>query len=1315
MARVFISHAGDGIEVAREVHTWLTVRGHEVFLDVDRSDGIPPGRRWRDLLYEHLRWADVVVCVVTSGYVASRWCAVEAEVARAWGSLLFPLRAEPGATAPWLDDFQWLPDYLRDPAAQTGLVEALCVIDMVGGRVWPPDLSPFPGLRPLGVERHGVLFGRLNETRELARRLRSFAERAEARAVLVVGPSGCGKSSLVQAGLVPLMTQEPGWWTLAPLSPGRHPVAALTNALVDAARMLNLGWTQTYVGRQLDSTGLSELADRLLDAAPRDSRRRLLIVVDQLEELLTQTTPTERRRFVELLKPALARPVHLVATLRPEFLDQLLRSSDLAALPTETYTLQPLRQGDLRAVIEGPARVAGIDVDEHLIQQLVSDTGGGEALPLLAYTLAQLADGVSRGGRLSEQRYAAIGGVPGALVGEADAALAVAVKLGGRSHPEVVEDLLRLVTVDEHGRPTRRRVRRDELSETAAAEMDVFVARRLLTTDDDGGTQVISVAHEAILSAWPPLADAIAARASALRTRGAIESAAAEWDGQGRSRNAMWSGGHLAAAVARVGAHMRKGVVGTTAVQLSDIAREFLSQSIRRDRSRRRRAVTVLSALLVLAVVGATVAVVQRQDAQAQRLVAVGRQLVAQADAIRDSDPRTALQLGLAAYRVNPDAETHAFLVGLVSTTRLAGVIAKPGLVAGQGGTTMSAVTFTSDGSTAATASSDGAALWDVTGTPRQLAPDWTGRDAGAGDAGNRVLVNHVAFAPNGRTLAVAGADTILWNVTDPEHPQLLGRLDLGHDVGDDSAAIAAFVAFAEDGNTVAVVRADATALLWDVTDPAAPRRLGELHTDVDPGPGQPSTVSALAFAPDGRTVAVASEDVADLRDVTPWDVTLWNITDRDHPHQLGHPRDVSGKVSSVAYASDGGTLAVAGVDGTTALWDVRDPEHTAPLEPALTGHSAAVNSVAFAPDGRMLATAGVDNVAFVWEISSPRRPRQLAVLAGHRGDVTSVAFASQDRVATASSDGTAMLWDLAPRLRKLAEVPCLYRTGVSAVHLDRETTTLDRAILTIAGRDQTTSRWDITDPGKPQQVEGPPIRSDGLHEWLASSPDGTVHVRARFDNAAVLEDTARHPVGPPLDGHNELVTSAEFAPDGWTLATGDSNGTVILRDVTDPQHPRQLGKPITDHEGPILSLAFAKDGDTLATASEDHSVILWDVTDRDRPRQLGQLHSPDPSDEPGKGQGSCADQSPAAGHNATSPSEEYPVPSSVEAMAFGPDTRILATGYTDGRIVLWDLGAVQDLRVAPATFACAVAASGLNRAQWARYVPSLAYRETCA
>jgi hypothetical protein len=113
------------------------------------------------------------------------------------------------------------------------------------------------------------------------------------------------------------MADEPGWWTLAPILPGTDPVAALVRELAAGARQVGLDWTVSRVRQRLDTAGLTELVDELLLAAP-GGRRRLLVVMDQFEELLTQATPAARARFAQLLHPALGGSVQVVATLRPE-------------------------------------------------------------------------------------------------------------------------------------------------------------------------------------------------------------------------------------------------------------------------------------------------------------------------------------------------------------------------------------------------------------------------------------------------------------------------------------------------------------------------------------------------------------------------------------------------------------------------------------------------------------------------------------------------------------------------------------------------------------------------------------------------------------------------------------------------------------------------------------------------------------------------------------------------------------------------------------------------------------------------------------
>ena len=130
MANVFISHTGADIGWAREIHRWLSEDGHQVFLDVDRHDGVPVGVEWERLLYERLRWADAVVCVVSPAYFESVWCAAEIGAARALGTELLPVRAACGQLDDRLLTLLQFVDVAGDPAdARERLRSRLSVID----------------------------------------------------------------------------------------------------------------------------------------------------------------------------------------------------------------------------------------------------------------------------------------------------------------------------------------------------------------------------------------------------------------------------------------------------------------------------------------------------------------------------------------------------------------------------------------------------------------------------------------------------------------------------------------------------------------------------------------------------------------------------------------------------------------------------------------------------------------------------------------------------------------------------------------------------------------------------------------------------------------------------------------------------------------------------------------------------------------------------------------------------------------------------------------------------------------------------------
>jgi WD40 repeat protein/transcriptional regulator with XRE-family HTH domain len=1059
-------------------------------------------------------------------------------------------------------------------AAARGKAPASEVLAVVRGAVPPPRgviTSPYRGLGVFEEQDAGLFFGREAATTEVVNRMARSA--VSAPSVLVVsGVSGAGKSSLLRAGVLPQIragglaaAAGAGSWPCLVFTPTRAPldelalrVAVLAGADAAAIRRELAAHPEGFAltARQAALTPSQRPAvdpdDR---AAGRDQprRRRLLLVVDQFEELFTQCAEEgQRRAFITAVHAAATArhgadqaPAALaVLGVRSDFEARCADYPQLADAVQGRYLVTSMTERQLRMAITEPAKKAGAKVDDDLVGVLLAEmrsgqpgTTGAGALPLLSHALDQ-AWRCRTQATVTLADYERAGGIAGAVAASAQHAydhLTPAQQAAAR------QVFTRLAATSTDGADSADRATRAELTEgkSAAAAQDVeevleaFAAERLLTL----AANTVELSHEVLLTAWPLLRDTWLADTHAdriVRTR--LHATAADWARHARDPSYLYTGTLLQAATdtaARIGANPARHL------PLSQTERDFLhasSHAHRRAARRRQGFIALLMALVIGVASVAAFAFLARQDAVRQRDVAVSGQLISQSEALGDTDPVISKLESIAAWRIHPSAEARYAMLAAA---------ARPGIavLAGHSGPVYS-MAFSPDGKTLASSGQDSLVrLWDVA----------TGRQIGHPLPVPGSAVYSVAFSPDGTTLASGSlyGGVRLWDVATGHQ--------IGHPLGGYAGEVGSAV-FSPDGKTLASGSAEAHEVrLWDV---ATGRQIGHPFT----GPGGP--VFSVVFSPGGKALASSGQDGL----VRVWDVATG--------HQIGHPLGGNaGEVDSAVFSPDGTTLASASAH-EVRLWDVATGRQ---ISHPLTGPSGPVFSVVFSPDGKALASSGQDGLVRLWDVATGR---PIGVpFAGHTDFLTGLAFSPDGTtLASGSDDGTVRLWNVATG-RPAKALLTGHAHSLTKVAFSPDGTTLASASA------HEVRLWDVaTGHQISHPLPGPGVFS------AVFSPDGTTLASASAHGVRLWDvATGRH-TGKPLVGHSSAVGAMAFSPDGTTLASATFDRTVQLWDVATGH---QIREPLAGHGGAtsaVASVAFSPDGKTLASSSQDGLVRLWDV-----------------------------------------------------------------------------------------------------------------------
>ncbi|HSR99178.1 MAG TPA: WD40 repeat domain-containing protein, partial [Kofleriaceae bacterium] len=775
--------------------------------------------------------------------------------------------------------------------------------------------------------------------------------------------------------------------------------------------------------------------------------------------------------------------------------------------------------------------------------------------------------------QLTRGVYRSLGGVAGAFARHAEQTLAAMTADERRLTREAFRHL---VTTENTRAVLERNELRQLLGDDARADsvVEKLVGARLLVASDDETGDTIEIVHEALLGAWPRLAQWRREDDDGARLRELLRAAARQWDERGRPSGMLWRGDALLDFTRWRARHPGP---------LTDLDAAFGRASVEASaRGRRIRRSLIATAFAVLAI-GIVVLLkvnsikegalrdAEESDRQSRAQVIAldqehGRQYLLAGDPIR-----AALYLDAAA-REGGHSEALRYLLGraiaLLDKKRLTLAGHTRAVIDGR---------YSSDGELIVTAAEDQTArVWSAA-TGRLLA---TLR----GHQGFRVF--SVDIDSTGTRVVTAGEDKTarIWDARTGRSIAVLA----GH------ADWVWLARFSPDGTRVVTTSADATARLWDAAT-------GSLVAILrDPG----AHIRDAIFV--GPTLYARS----DAQSVTRWDAASGQARGRVGAHAAPVTAIAADRQNRLATASGDGAVQIH--DASGALVAAVDTQQS-------------IRRMTFSGDGRRLAVAGGSD-AQVWDIEHRQR---LAALRGHASSVTSVAFSPDGlRLASSSKDGTCRLWD-ASTGQPLALIPSIEAIEWVAFSRDGGRIAVGGAAGASVWDSRNDARRVVLDVG--ESVTSVALRRDGaevvacgdhgaVRAWstrdgtplavIASSaaciaavtPDGTTVITGGADGRAQVWDAASaRPLRELAPAGAPQILTVAMGPEGRRVVTGHEDNDARIWDIASGQ----LLATLTGHRQAIFATAWSPDGTRVATCSTDGTAMIWVSASGERIRTL--------------------------------------------------------------------------------------------------------------
>ncbi len=1102
----------------------------------------------------------------------------------------------------------WLPVICQNPAVEPPTWLTL-------GGMAP---CPYRGLFAFREQDAHLFFGREQFTRDLVAAVK------KQQLVAVVGASGSGKSSVVFAGLIPSLRQDTNCnWEIASFRPGNNPITALAAALGNRKwgleggqggienlfphspspslplsplpplppSLLRLREIDLEIAFKHDDRALYRVIDRHIQQNPRT---RLVLIVDQFEELYTLCPESERQHFLNVLLNAIkyAPGLTLVLTLRADFYGHALSDRNFSdLLQGNVQNLAPMSRDELRSAIVSPAARMQIQLEDGLTNQLISAVyGHAGRLPLLEFALTQLW-GKQCQGVLTNSAYTEIGGVEEALANHAETEYA---QLGEIDRNRAQRIFMQLVQLGDGCEPTRRLAMREEVKEENWDLVTRLASSRLVVTNRNESTceETVEIVHEALVRNWGRLRYWIQVDGEFRHWQEQLRLGIRQWEKSNRDNGVLLRGKLLTDAE-----HWQN----HRCDELSASDRNFINASLdlrqrKLHKQKRDRRLTIfgLSVGLVLSLILAGYALRQSRRAQVNEVLAVEKS----SQALLASNNRLdALVEAMAAWQKfrslnlvgddTKDAEKSlkatlqnavysASLLQHVNTNfaefnRLSDFKAAVYAVAyspnnqliATGSADKSVKLWGQDSKLLANLPGHKGTVWGVAFSPDSktlvsVSDDKTVKVWGLDEFGkykqlrswnDDAEIYTVSFNPNQQIIATGGKNKTvkIWKLDGTLITQLQGH----------TAAIRA-VEFSRDGNFIASGSEDGTVKIWqsDITTSKTNKTNYQLLYTLK----HQGVVRTVAFSPDGEIIATAGADKV---------IKLWQTSDGKFLNSLNGHNDT---VYSIAWSPNGQTLASASQDKTIKLW-----QRNGGLQTTLKAHTDRIYAIAFSPDGQSMASSARDRTVKLWK----SQKNFLTALNGHQDNVSGVEFSPDGKnIVTASWDGTVKLWKPDGTLINSF-------TG----HKDRVYTVAyspKGEMIASGSRDKSIKLW------KPN---GELIKTlENAHEgWVSSivfNPDGEIFASSGRDNDIRIWKKDGTQI-TTFKGHTDGVNRLAFSADGKILVSGSSDNTIrIWSREGIPLHT------LKSHEDEVTGVAISPDSKTIASTSLDRTIKLWKIAD---------------------------------------------------------------------------------------------------------------------